>query len=481
MKKLKQIISGVMVLALFVPTFVYAAPPSMPGGNAPGGSPGSSSSSITHTGATTFSSSVSEDSKTYSSTVGSQNALLVTSGTSTINNSNVSKTGDSSGDDADFYGTNAAVLVTGGVLNINGGTFTTNGSHANAVFAYNDGTINISDATINTTSNNSGGVMVTGGGTLNSNSCIVKTTGNSSAAIRSDRGGGTLTVNGGTYETSGQGSPAIYSTADITVNDAKLISTSSEGLVVEGANSITINNTTVEDTNNTLNGNSETYKNVFLYQSMSGDADQGTASFTAKNSTLITNKGDTIFVTNTTATINLENNTITNNDGDFLRIQTGKWGNSGSNGGNVTLTMTNQKVEGNIIVDSISTLDMTMKNKSILVGAIDTENQAKNINLSMSSDSVLSLTNDTYIDSLENEDETNSNIYSNGKYKLYVNGKEVSINEGVYTESETSDIATTKVNEETNNYMYYIIGGISLVIIIGVTTIIIIKKKKAKN
>mgnify|MGYP002868907136 CR=1 FL=1 len=110
-------------------------------------------------------------------------------------------------------------------------------------------------------------------------------------------------------------------------------------------------NVTLTDTNTTLNGNSETYKNIFLYQSMSGDADEGNASFTAKDSTITTNKGDTIFVTNTTATINLENNTFVNNDGDFLRIQTGKWGTSGSNGGNVTLNMTNQKVEGNIIVD----------------------------------------------------------------------------------------------------------------------------------
>ena len=83
-----------------------------------------------------------------------------------------------------------------------------------------------------------------------------------------------------------------------------------------------MNNVNLTDTNTTLNGNSETYKNIFIYQSMSGDADEGLASFTAKDSIITTNKGDTIFVTNTKATISFTNNKIINNDstGAFLRI-----------------------------------------------------------------------------------------------------------------------------------------------------------------
>ena len=469
----------IFTIVLFsIPVLVYAVPEKPPGSSNSSGSP-------SYKGATTFSSSVVEESKSYSSTQSSQNALLVSGGVSTIKNPSVTKSGDSDGDNADFYGTNAAVLTyNNSTLNIEGGTITTNGSHANAVFAYGTGIINISNTKINTTSNNSGGIMVTGGGTLTANSCTVKTTGNSSASIRSDRGGGTLTVNGGTYETNGVGSPAIYSTANIIVNDADLISTSSEGLVVEGANSIEINNTKVKDTNNSLNGNSETYKNVFLYQSMSGDAENGTASFKAKNSTLITNKGDTIFVTNTTATIELENNTITNNDGDFLRIQTGKWGKSGSNGGNVTLNMSNQKVDGNIIVDSISTLEMKLSN-SVFNGSINNENKAKNINLTLSSDSVLSLTQDTYLDSLKNETEDNSNIYSNGEYKLFVDGKEVSINSKKYeeenevTHAETKEKSTETVNE-SKDYIIYIALSLVLISIIILTSILIVNNKKRK-
>lgn len=392
----------------------------------PGGG-GGSSANVSYTGATTLSTDVTESGKTYESTSDSQQALLVSGGSSAISNATVTKSGDADGDEADFYGTNAAVLAyNGGNLTLTNSKVTTDGKHANAVFAYNNGTINIKDSTINTSNDCSGGVMVTGGGTLTADNLTVTTQGRSSAAIRSDRGGGTMTINGGTYTTNGVGSPAVYSTADITVNNANLISNVSEGLIVEGKNSITINNTTVKDNNTKLNSNSGTYKNVFLYQSMSGDADEGTAQFTAKDSTLITENGDTIYVTNTTAKIYLENNTITNTVGEFLRIEAGKWGREGSNGGTVTLEMNNQKVTGSIIADSISTLDLTLKNGSSFTGAIDAANQAKEIKLSLSKDSVINLTADSYVDSLENEQADNSNIHGNG-YKLYVGGKEVAI------------------------------------------------------
>ena len=399
-----------------------------PGGNggAPDGAPGGTgqnSSSVESTGATEISDEQTISNKTYESSKASQNALLVKDGGNvTLANSTITKTGDSSDENADFYGTNAGILVnSNGKLNISNSTITTNGLHANGLFVYGKGEATIKNTTINTSSNMSGGIMVAGGGTLIAENLKVETGGNSSAAIRSDRGGGTMTVTGGTYLTNGVGSPAIYSTADITVKNATLTATKSEGAVVEGKNSITLNNCTLTDTNTTLNGNSETYKNIFLYQSMSGDADTGTAKFTAENSTITTNKGDTIFVTNTTAEVNLTNNKIVNNDGDFLRIQAGKWGNSGSNGGDVTLNMTNQEVNGNIIVDNISTLAMNLSQSSNYTGTINSANTAKSITLKLDSTSKITLTGDSYVTSLEDADTSYSNINFNG-YKLYVNG-----------------------------------------------------------
>lgn len=404
-----------------------------------GGNNGSSmngNSSATYSSAKEITSDESINSGDYASSKSDENAVSVSGKiTASLKNINVEKTGDSDGgDNTSFYGTNSAIIAKdGATLTIENATISTDATGANGVFSYggsattnnssSDGTtVNISNSTITTSKDNSGGIMTTGGGIMNAENLTITTAGTSSAAIRSDRGGGTVMVNKGTYKTTGKGSPAIYSTADITVKNATLIATASEGAIIEGKNSITLENVTLTDTNSSLNGQSTTYKNIFLYQSMSGDAATGEAVFTAKDSTIITNKGDSFYVTNTTATINLENNKITNTDttGNFLRIQKDSWGTSGKNGGTVTLNLTNQTATGNIVVDSISTLTMNLKNGSSFTGAINNEN-AGEVTLTLDKTSTLTLTGDTYVKSLTNADTTNSNINLNG-YKLYIDG-----------------------------------------------------------
>ena len=406
------------------------------GGSAPAMNGGGGSSSASYSAVKEITSNEDITSGEFSSSNADENAISVSGDiTATLSGITVTKTGDSDGgDNTSFYGTNSAIIAKGGAnLTIKNANIATDATGANGVFSYggsattnnssSDGTtVNISDSTITTSKDNSGGIMTTGGGIMNAENLTITTAGTSSAAIRSDRGGGTVTVNKGIYKTTGKGSPAIYSTADITVKNATLIATASEGAIIEGKNSITLENVTLTDTNSSLNGQSTTYKNIFLYQSMSGDAATGKAIFTAKNSTITTNKGDSFYVTNTTAEINLENNTIVNNDntGNFLRIQKDSWGNSGSNGGTVTLNMTNQKATGNIVVDSISKLTMNLANGSSFSGAINSDNTGE-VELTLDSSSLITLTGDTYVKSLTNADTTNSNIHTNG-YKLYVNG-----------------------------------------------------------
>ena len=158
---------------------------------------------------------------------------------------------------------------------------------------------------------------------------------------------------------------------------------------------------------------------------MSGDADIGNSEATISNSKITTNNGDTFYVTNTKATINLDNNTIINNSssGNFLRIQKDSWGVEGNNGGDVTLVLTNQDAFGDIVVDDISKLNMKMNKNSYYEGAINSSNTSSNISLTLDKTSKIKLTGDSYITSLTNADSTNSNIDFNG-YKLYINGIE---------------------------------------------------------
>lgn len=357
------------------------------------------------------------------SSADSEHAVEVSGETEEYSNVKITKTGDSdSGDQADFYGDNAAVFATdGATLTLTNVVVSTDGTHANGVFSYGEGTtVNISDSVITTNGNCSGGLMTTGGGTMNASNLNIHTTGNSSAAIRSDRGGGTVNVTGGQYVTDGRGSPAVYSTADITVSDAVLQSTVSEGIVVEGRNSVTLNNVTLIADNNQKNSDkSSVYKAVMIYQSMSGDAKEGRASFTMTGGSITNANGDVFYVNNTVTTIVLEDVEIINQDQDgvFLRAEAAGWGSEGSNGGKVDLYLTNQTLEGDIAVDDISYLNMYLTSGTTYEGAINADNEGT-IYVEIGKGSKWTLTDDSYITSLTCDADA---IDLNG-HTLYING-----------------------------------------------------------
>ena len=360
---------------------------------------------------------------TIENTADGEHAITVDGKTESYSNTLVNKTGEADGDEADFYGENSAVFATnGGTLDLSNMVVKTNGTHANAVFTYGEGTtVNISDSYIETSGNCSGGLMTTGGGTTNASNLTITTSGNSSAAIRSDRGGGTMNVTGGSYTTSGVGSPVIYSTADVTVNDAELVSNTSQGVVVEGKNSVTLNNSNLTADNNKKNGShSDYYQAVMIYQSMSGDAATGLSSFTMNGGTLTNKNGDIFFITNTATEINLKGAQITNNDsnGVFLRAAAAGWGKDGSNGGQVTLNADGQTITGDMIVDSVSNLNLYLKGNSSFTGAINSSGQEGGVYVEIESGSTWTLTGDSYITSLTcAEGAVNLNGHS-----LYVNG-----------------------------------------------------------
>ena len=334
---------------------------------------------------------ISEDStvsdETYTSTGDDENAVRIDGATVTLDGITVDKSSGSSSntEDGDFYGMNAALLATDGAdVTITGATVTSSAQNGNGVFSYGEGTtVTISDSTITTTADNSGGIQTTGGATTNASGLTVDTSGNSAAAIRSDRGGGTVNVNGGTYTSNGYNSPAVYSTAAISVSDAMLTANNSEALVIEGQNSITLDNCDVTGNMSDTEGTSsdENVHNVMIYQSMSGDAEVGTSSFTMNGGTLTSDNGDMFYVTNTHCTIALTGVTLTNNDSDaYLLNVTGNsashgWGTAGSNGAQVEFTADDQTLEGDIIVDSISSLELTLSGSSSFTGTINiTEN-----------------------------------------------------------------------------------------------------------
>lgn len=350
-----------------------------PGGDGFGGSStvtqGDSANTITEDGTYTG--------EIYTSTGDDENALRIDGATVTLDSVTVSKSAGatSNTENGDFYGVNAALLATNGAtVTIQNAAVVSSAQNGNGVFSYGSGTtVYISDSAITTTADNSGGIQTTGGGTTNASRLTVETEGNSSAAIRSDRGGGTVNVDGGSYTSNGYNSPAVYSTANITVKNASLTANNSEALVIEGKNSITLENCSVTGNMSDSKGTSsdENVHNVMIYQSMSGDADVGTSVFSMTGGSLTSNSGDMFYITNTHCLLTLSGVSLTNYDaeGVLLRVVGNSashgWGTAGSNGAQVEFTADAQTLSGDIIVDTISTLTMTLKNGSMFTGSIN--------------------------------------------------------------------------------------------------------------
>jgi hypothetical protein len=269
--------------------------------------------------------------------------------------------------------------------------------------------------------------MTTGGGITIASDLTVETNGRSSAAIRTDRGGGTVTVDGGTYTTNGLGSPSIYSTADITVENATLVSNLSEGVCIEGKNSITLVDCDMSADNTQCNGNATFFDTIMIYQSMSGDADSGTSLFDMTGGSLTSLNGHVFHVTNTNAVINLEDVAIINKDSDQILLSVCDDGWDGAD--NIaTLNTTSQVLEGTILVGSDSTLTLNLTDGSSFTGCISGDitnakgdtvsTEVGEVHVVLDKTSTWTLTADTYISSFDGD---LSNIISNG-YTLYVNG-----------------------------------------------------------
>ena len=336
-----------------------------------------------------------------------------------IENSVFDKTGDTTSDDnSNFRGQNAVVLgIEGSQINIKGSNITSNSKGSNAVFATGEGSvINVENTNIHTKSDSSRGLDATYKGTVNGKNLTITTEGAHSATLATDRGEGTINAEAAKLTTSGEGSPVIYSTGNIMVNNVNGIANNSEVGVVEGKNSITLTNSNV--TGYKDNG-------FMLYQSFSGDAESGIARLKAENNTLTTHAtGAFLYVNNTTAEVDLSNNVISMPNTSTLvkAAADSRWGKTGENGGHLTLRTSNQELSGNIMADSISTIALDMTNGSSLVGAVNTDNAAKEVTVKLSKDSNWILTGDSYVKSLNNEDTTGSNIHLNG-YKLVVADK----------------------------------------------------------
>lgn len=326
---------------------------------------------------------ISSDGESFTATEADQNAALVQNGgTLTLENALLQKSGDDTdGDRCNFYGVNSILTAVGegSSATVSNSSLTATSAGSNGIFATDGATVTVSDTSIDTTADNSRGLDATYGGVITADNVDITTAGDHCAGIATDRGGGTIAAVDSTVSTQGSGSPILYSTGDIEVEN--LIGTASGSQIagMEGLNTICIENSTLTSSITGKTASDPIANGIIIYQSTSGDAEAttgSTATFTAKNSTLSSaiQSGSMFYLTNTSANITLQNTELDFDSSQATLItacgnDSNNWGQAGSNGATVKVKAINQTLEGDIVADTISSINLTLTKGSTWTGS----------------------------------------------------------------------------------------------------------------
>lgn len=405
-------------------------PPDGNGGGEPGGMGGANTQTYDYSGTlsgakTADGTEETSDGETITASESDQNAALAqNSGTLTITNGTLEKSGDDTdGDNCNFYGVNSIALSVneGSLLKISDSALNATSEGSNAIFATDSATAYAYNDTITTSAGNSRGLDATYGGTIIADSMDISTQGDHSASTATDRGGGNISLTNSTLSTAGSGSPLIYSTGDIEVDHVTGTATGSQIAGMEGLNTILIYNSDLSSAITGKTASDPVADAVIIYQSTSGDAETttgDTAVFQVADSTLSSaiTSGSFFYLTNTTANIVLSNTTLDfDSDNVYLLYAAGNdsnnWGTAGSNGAVVKFTGLGETLSGNIVADTISSADVYLLDGTVWTGAAAIEENAVNTNatdapvtINVSSDSKWVVTADSTVTNLNVED-----------------------------------------------------------------------------
>lgn len=273
-------------------------------------------------------------------------------------------------------------------------------------------------------------LLVKGNGKAETSGGSIETDGKGASAVFTGSGAETLLKNINLH-TKGSMSPCLSSAGEINIIDSSATSEQSSVAVIEvteGNSAVHVSNSTLtayekastdEDTDRDSAG-------IKFYERIKEDSIASSSEFSADDSTITISENSEQYktapmflVSNSDTAIRLNNTTLNYGSGILLDVigNNGVEDHKGTNGGNAELTANNQELIGNITLDQISSVIVSLDN-SRLESQINGDNTG-DATVIMDKDSVWDVTGDSYIVVLTNEDESCSNIISNGHTVYY--------------------------------------------------------------
>jgi hypothetical protein len=204
----------------------------------------------------------------------------------------------------------------------------------------------------------------------------------------------------------------------VSAQNATFRANHSAAIEVESGGSVALNNCTVSGNMTATSDNgSDIFYTVLFCNSNSGTGDGEQSTFTMTGGLLNANNGDLFYVMDVDAVISLTNVTLSPNNGVLLHIA----GTDGQNGGTCSLTAANQTLNGDILVDEISSLQIFLTDGSTYTGSVNPDGTDGDAYVTIDDGSTWILTGDAYLTGFSGK---TKNIETNG-YTVYVNGSAI--------------------------------------------------------
>lgn len=322
----------------------------------------------------------------------------------------------------------------------------------NAAFLSENSSSKLVNASVMSSADDSDAVFANEGSRLEIyDSALIATGAESSSAAAA--GGSEITIRNTRLSAAGKNSPSlkVFSSGTISCDGIYIVTSGDNSAGVYAAGKTVLNNSTLSTNNSYMTqidgggevssfGSSYSGRGIMIYQSGDEGMTEGMGKFSAYNSKISSSAEALFYVTNTDAEINLTASELSvPSNGLLVKAVADEWGNEGANGGHVSVNAQNQTLSGDIVTDGISSVTLNLMGRSVYSGALNRINYTGAMNVSVSGGSTWSLTADSYINAIQNEDETYANIRSNGYNIFYdpsaaantwLDGKTIPLNGG---------------------------------------------------
>lgn len=312
-------------------------------------------------------------------------------GTVTINKNTLHKSGDADSED----GENAVVFTTGSSFTkIDQSDLQSTSKGSSGIVANEKAMVYANDSTIMTSNDFSNGLEAYSNGQIIANQMDITTQGNQSAAVYAKQSDGSISLTNSTLSTDGNNAPLLYANGTIEVDNVSGTASHSKIAEVEGGQHLSICNSQLSSTNNSLFN--EVMKNGIRIQGVQDSSTKDKSRIDVCNSILSTmiDGGSMFYVDGQDANIVL-NKSLLSFDCDHVELLH-------VSNSDVKLTGSEETMVGNISVEDHAKAEVYLLDGSSYTGSTSYENQGT-LNMNISSDSSWIVSSDSKVNSLNIE------------------------------------------------------------------------------